>query len=205
MATVTAARCPEQPRSGIEECCNTASRMGVGTDCLRPTSSLRRCRCRAARAALACLAAPRRGRTPQTSHANCPAGTAHHTTRLIQLQHQPHAHATLCSAILLVHAYKYMPRQDKKITSFQPAWLIRCPCLNHKQCDAMLCQLRRSCSASGDGGRPVFCEGGKHRYFRVKYFNLPTAGQETATNCSPLTGDIRSDRARLSTVVPLDI
>ena len=36
--------------SGIEDCCNSASRVGVGTDCLRPTSLLRCCRCKVAKA-----------------------------------------------------------------------------------------------------------------------------------------------------------
>ena len=63
--------------SDICDCHSSDSKIGVGTDCLRPTSFLRCCKCKAASAARASLATPRRGRTSHTSHANCPAGITH--------------------------------------------------------------------------------------------------------------------------------
>ena len=62
--------------SGIEDGCSSASRTRVGTG-QRPTSLKGWCRCKAAVVALACLAAPRRGRTLRTPQAKCPAGTRH--------------------------------------------------------------------------------------------------------------------------------
>ena len=66
-----------------EDCCISASRLGVGTDCLKPTSLLTCCRCRAAKAPRACCCQAGRERNPQTSHAKCPAGRCQPSASII--------------------------------------------------------------------------------------------------------------------------
>ena len=84
--------------SDICDCRSSDSKIGVGTDCLRPTSFFEVLQMQSSQHGPCLPSNTTQGKNPP--HLVCKLSSWHHTC-LIQLQHQPPAPATLKSAILL--------------------------------------------------------------------------------------------------------